>query len=287
MDFWMLRTFDQAGYYETRLILVALCLAIAGYFSYYKRDRRFLVMFLSGAVLQTIAEFALQFGGFRGWSYQLAIFGAPLPGLLGPVYQGLVEGGPLALYAFWFADLRSSRAPVKSWMPFIILCTVVLALSFVAGLLGTARTGGRITSQRPMFVPHSALAVTAIIFISLWIAWRKNAISALVSFFMGLLLFAFLNYEPLHVLGVRYIGIGAPGGFARASAIPQIGVMLLSHIFEASGGKLHYFLFPFAVGLVTLKEKEISPSRERYSTQHLQDLAQRGWRKRSKPFTKP
>ncbi|MGH9847561.1 MAG: hypothetical protein ACREEM_53405 [Blastocatellia bacterium] len=280
----MLRTFDQAGYYETRLILVALSLAIAGYFYYYKRDRRFLVMFFCGAVLQTIAEFALQFGGFRGWSYHLAIFGVTLPGLLSPIYQGLAEGGPLALFAFWFADLRSGRAPAKSWMPFAVLCTVVLLLSVVAG---SFRTGGQITSQRPMFVPHSTLAATAIIFVSLWIAWRKNAISALVSFFMGLLLFAFLNYEPLHLLGVRYIGVESAGGFARASAFPQLVMMLLSHIFEASGGKLHYLLFPFAAGLVELKERDTSPPRERYSTQHLQDLAQRGWRKRSKPFTKP
>lgn len=283
MEFWMLRTIDQAGYYETRLILMAVSLAIAGYFSYYKRDKRYLVMFICGALLQMIAEYALQFGGFRGATYTLSIFGMQLPGVLRPVYQGLTEGGSLALFAFWFADLRSSGAGVKSWLPFAVLCGLVVALSFAAGSIGR---GGQITSSRPMFAPHTILAATAVIFFSLWVAWRKDAVSSLVSFFGGLLLFAILNYEPLQVLGGRYIGVRAGEQFAAAPALPQIVVMLLSHIFEASGGKLHYFMIPFAMGLVALKEKEPSGARERYSTQHLQDLAQRGWRKRSKPFQK-
>jgi hypothetical protein len=284
MDFWMLRTFDQAGYYETRLILLALSLAIGGYFSYYKRDRRFLVMFVSGAVLQTIAEFALQLGGLRGGRHQVAIFGVTLPGLLSPLYQGLTEGGAIAVFAFWFAELRAARGGLKDWAPFAALAAAVLVLSFVAG---SFRAVGPITSQRPMFVPHSALAVTAVIFASLWIAWSRNAISALVGFFIGLLLFAFLNYEPLHLMGVRYIGVQAPGGgFARAGAFAQLAVMLLSHIFEAAGGKLHYFLFPFALGLAHVTERETGPVRERYSTQQLRDLTQRGWRKRTKPFTR-
>jgi hypothetical protein len=284
MDFWMLRTFDQAGYYETRLILLALSLAIAGYFFYYKRDRRFLTIFLCGAALHAITQFALQISGLRGETYQLAIFGVRLPALLASIYQGLTEGGVVALFAFWFADLRSSEAPAKSWIPFGVLGAAVAALSFIAGWVGT---GSRITSQRPMFQPQAILAVTAIIFISLWIAWRRDAISALVGFFMGLLIFAVLNYEPLHLLGVRYIGTESGGQFSRASALPQIGMMLLSHIFEGGGGKLHYFILPFAAGLAALREKAPDSSRERYSTQHLQDLAQRGWRKRSKPFTKP
>lgn len=55
--------------------------------------------------------------------------------------------------------------------------------------------------------------------------------------------------------------------------------MLLSHLYEAAGGRLHYFIIPLALGLVSLKEREDGVKRERYSTQHLQDLAQRGWRK--------
>ena len=283
MDLWMLRTFDQAGYYETRLILTALGLAIAAYFFYYKRDRRFLIMFLSGALLQMVAEFALQFGGFRGSGYALSIFGMRLPGLIRPVYQGLTEGGTIAVFAFWFADLRTSRAAAKSWLPFTVLCVFVVILSFVAGSLGS---GEHITSQRPIFVPHSILAVTAVIFVSLWIAWRKNAVPSLANFFGGLLLFALLNYEPLHLMGVRYIGAQVDGQFTRASTLAQVVVMLLSNIFEAGGGKMHYFILPFALGLVEIEERSPHHRRERYSTQHLQDLTQRGWRKKTKPFQK-
>lgn len=72
----MIRTFDHAGYYETRLILMAISLAVACYFAYYKRDRRFLLMFASGAVLQMIIEYVLQFGGLRSGVHTISIFGA-------------------------------------------------------------------------------------------------------------------------------------------------------------------------------------------------------------------
>ncbi len=281
MDLWMLRTFDQAGFYETRLILMIICLAIAGYFFYSRKDRRYLIMFLSGAFLQMIAEYLLQYGKFRGWSYNLSVLGFQLPGVIRPLYQGLTEGGPIAVFAFWFADLRASKAGIKAWLPFGALSLIVVLLAFIAGSIGS---GERITSQRPMFVTHSILAVTAIIFASLWIAWRKNAVSSLTNFFAGLLVFAFLNYEPLHLMGVRFIGAQINGQFTRASTFPQIVMMFLSNIFEASGGKLHYFILPFLLGLVALKEAETRGKRERYSTQHLQDLTDRGWRKRSKPF---
>jgi len=115
------------------------------------------------------------------------------------------------------------------------------------------------------------------------IAWRKNDTSSLVSFYAGLLLFAFLNYEPMHALGARYIGIPNGEPFIAAPLIPQIVIMFLSHVFEAAGGKLHYFMLPYALGWIALRERQ-DRSRERYSTQHMADLASRGWRKRSKPF---
>src|SRR5262249_30276076 len=120
-------------------------------------------------------------------------------------------------------------------------------------------------------------------FVCLMIAWRKNDISPLTGFYAGLLLFAILNYEPMHAMGVRYIGIPNSTSFIAAPLGLQVVIMFLSHVFEAAGGKLHYFMLPYALGLIALRERE-DRSRERYSTQHLADLASRGWRKRSKPF---
>jgi hypothetical protein len=139
-----------------------------------------------------------------------------------------------------------------------------------------------------MFATISIFSVTAVIFASLWISWRKDSLAALANYYGGILVFALLNYEPLHLMGARYIGVEShlPGAapYAAAPLSAQLLVMLLSHLFEAAGGKLHYFIIPLALGLVRLKEREDGAKRERYSTQHLQDLAQRGWRKKSKPF---
>ncbi len=293
MYFWMIRTFDQAGYYETRLVLIAISLVIACYFAYYKSDRRFLLMFCVGAVFQTIIEYVLHLRGLRTGGQTLSIFGEQITALAGPVVRGFTEGGSLSMFAFWFADLRSSHARAKRWLPLIALGAVIVTLSFAAGWVARPYP---ISSARPMFASLPIFAITAIIFISLFIAWRKDALPGLASFFAGTLVFAILNYEPLHLLGARYIGVmidpptglsaGLQGlGFDAAPMPAQAVAMLLSHLYEAAGGKLHYFIIPFALGLVSLKEREDRVKRERYSTQHLQDLAQRGWRRKSKPFT--
>ncbi|MCI0523688.1 MAG: hypothetical protein L0Y75_00355 [Acidobacteria bacterium] len=279
----MIRTFDHAGYYETRLILLAINLAIACYFIYYKRDQRFLVMFASGAILQTIIEYALQFGGLRNNFHSISVFGSEMSPYIGPVIQGFTEGSAIAMFAFWFADLRSSKAGIKRWLPLILVGLVIVVLAFVAG---SAAQNRPISSARPMFASRSIFAVTGVIFVSLYISWRKDTLSSLANYYAGILVFAFLNYEPLHVMGARYIGVFSDSQYAPAAMPAQAVVMLLSHLFEAAGGKLHYFIIPLALGLVSLREREDGARRERYSTQHLQDLAQRGWRKKSKPFTK-
>ncbi len=125
---------------------------------------------------------------------------------------------------------------------------------------------------------------TTIIFVCLVIAWRKDDISSLAGFFAGLLVFAFLNFEPMHLLGVRYIGVANGEIYAAAPLSQQIVIMFLSHVFEASGSKLHYFMLPFAFSLISLREREEHDG-ERFSTQYLQDLTGRGWRKRSRPFS--
>jgi hypothetical protein len=138
-----------------------------------------------------------------------------------------------------------------------------------------------------MFSPLSIFAVMAIIFASLWLAWRKDVMASLSNFYGGLLLFTILNYGILQVMGARYIGEQVGGQFVAAPTSVRGAMMVLSMVFETAGGKLHFFMIPFALGLIALKEKEeASSKRERYSTQHLQDLSQRGWRKRSKPFPK-
>ncbi len=276
MDYLMLRNFDQAGYYETRLILMVISLAVAAYFFYYKQDRRFLLMFGIGVALNVLGKF----GGVMGELNAVApvkVFGIALSAAPSLICQGMFEGGIVGLFAFWYADLRSSRAKTKEWRPFWALSVIVVAMSFIAGLVSRGR---QVTWSRPVFAPYLVLTVTVIIFFSLMIAWRKDDISSLASYFAGLLLFVFLSYEPLHIMGARFIGEPALPQPVAAGGAAQILVMFLSNIFEGAGGKLHYFMLPYALGWVALRERE-SGSRERFSTQHLADLAVRGYRKKA------
>lgn len=54
MNYFMLRSFDHAGYYETRLILMAAGLAVAVWFAARRRDFRYTVVFASGVFFQAV-----------------------------------------------------------------------------------------------------------------------------------------------------------------------------------------------------------------------------------------
>ena len=282
MFFWMIRTFDHEGYYETRLILMAISLVVACYFAYYRLDRRFLLMFASGAVFQTIIEYVLQYRVLRTGDGDISLFGEPVPILIGPLVQGCADGAPFAMFAFWFADLWSSHARIKRWLPLIGFGVVTAILSFAAGSVARNHP---ITSARPMFAALPIFAITAVIFISLFISWRKDALPGLANYYAGMIVFAILCYEPLHLMGARYIGMMSNSNgvlqFTPAPMPAQVVVMMLSHLYEAAGGKLHYYVVPFALGLLSLNGPGHGVERERYSTQHLMDLAQRGWRKKA------
>ncbi len=276
MDYLMLRNFDQAGYYETRLILMVLSLAVAAYFLHYKQDRRFLLMFGIGVALNVLGKFGVVVGELNAVA-PVRVFGLSLSAVPSLICQGLFEGGIVGLFAFWYADLRSARAKPKDWRPFWGFCAAVVVLSLVAGIISR---GHQITWSRPVFAPYLVLVVTAIIFFSLMIAWRKDDISSLASYFAGLLLFVFLNYEPLHLMGARFIGEPALPQPVAAGGMAQFLVMTLSNIFEGAGGKLHYFMLPYALGWIELRERQ-RRTHERFSTQHLADLAVRGYRKKA------
>src|SRR5205085_6307139 len=126
MDYLMLRNFDLSGYYETRLILTFVSLAVAAYFIYYKRDNRYLLIFGCGVLLQTLMEFGMQWMGIRNTEPPLLLFGATVPATLAPLVQGFFEGGVVALFAFWFADLRAANARRQEWWAFCVLCGLVV-----------------------------------------------------------------------------------------------------------------------------------------------------------------
>jgi len=156
----------------------------------------------------------------------------------------------------------------------------VLSLAVFTGLLTKTQP---VSSVQPIFSPTTILVITTIIFFSLLVAWWKDELSILANFYAGLLIFALLNFEPLQLLGARYVGLIEGAGTVRAGSFWQWTMMTLSYIYESAGGKLHYLMVPVALGLISSKLKSPDDS-ARLSYQHLQRLTERGWRKKSKPF---
>lgn len=269
MPYYMVRSFDHAGYYETRLILMLIAVSVALIFKIKRGDNRYLVILLSGVFWQALMEYLLQSRGMRGSGYALSVFGVQLSGVAANVFQGCAEGGILSLMAFWFVDLIRGGNRAGSRNGYLAVCGLIIVLACVVGYLASGRP---ITSARPMFggsgyVWRLATSVPAI----LLMIWSRG-LRYLWYFYIGLMVYVLITFEPLHILGARYIAIRTPQGFTAAPLWPQIGVMLYSHLVEVAGGKIHYFAVPFALGLVKVPYpiKSVRRSSEPISDEHVQ-----------------
>ncbi len=252
MNYFMLRSFDHAGFYETRLLLMLIGICVALYFALRKRDYRYLIMFIAGVFFQASLEFSLKSMTLRGAGYSLSVFGFALPPLLAIILQGFFEGGILSLMGFWYVALQTDQdTSPKRRQAFLAVCVIIVLL---AGMVGMMARGMPITSPRPMFGSVALLSNSITIVIAVLLAWWKGGLRYLGLFFIGLLIYVVLTFEPLHIFGARYIGVrDASGQFAAAAWLPQVAVMLWSHIFEVAGGKIHYFAVPFALGLIKFR----------------------------------
>ncbi|MGH9848155.1 MAG: hypothetical protein ACREEM_56450, partial [Blastocatellia bacterium] len=66
--------------------------------------------------------------------------------------------------------------------------------------------------------------------------------------------YAVLTFEPMHLLGARYIAVRDPAGQFVAAGLPwQVLLILYSHFYEVAGPKLHYLAVPYMLGLLNKK----------------------------------
>jgi hypothetical protein len=254
MRFFMLRSFDHAAYYETRLVLMLAAIGVAAYFAARQKDYRYAVMFASGLVFQALLEYELQGRAMRGSGYHLSLFGLAVPAWLGPPLQGALEGGVLSLMGFWFVALRTDRASAAQrrarWRSYALVCGLIVVLACIVGF---AAAGREISSPRPMFTAFSTLRIVGCIAVSLALAWSAGGLASLGYFYLGLVIYVLLTFEPLHLLGARYIACEtAPGRFVPAPPAEQAGLMLVSLVWEIAGAKVYYFAVPLALGLLRL-----------------------------------
>jgi hypothetical protein len=251
MNYYMVRSFDHAGYYETRLVLMVVGLFVAGQRAA-RGDRRYLIMFTSGVVFQALLEGLIMALGLRGTGYRLSVFGVTLAPAVALLFQGCTEGGILTLVSFWFADLILNQGPERpSWPPYLVVCGLIVAL---ASFVGWYASRAAITSPRPMFASSGILVNDTIITTSLVLIWLKggsDGFHCMGWWFLGALVYSLLNFEPMHLLGARYIATRTPESQYAPAAMPaQALVMAWAHVVEFSAGKLHYFVIPYILGLV-------------------------------------
>ena len=254
MQYFMARTFDHGGYYETRAVL-AVALAAFAIYQLREGDRRYLVMFLSGILFQGLMEGMLGYFGLRGPQFSISFFGMILSGLPAFFLHGLLEGGPISLMSFWFADLVLT--PNRKTGPYLWALAGIVVLALITVYFAASSPA---TSVRPIFhyswtwflYPVVAIALTATR------GWR--GIRLLVLFAVGMLIYLVATYQPMQLFLVRYIATGTQAHPVTASLWDQIWVMTASHLIEVIPGKFHYLAVPLALGLLDRRGTNNQPT---------------------------
>jgi hypothetical protein len=254
--YYMTRTFDHAGYFETRMLLAILAIAIATFLWRRRGDQNYWIMLAAGVIFQGAIEWLLDIAGSRGPDYSLSFFTLDLRGFPAFVVQGFAEGGILSMMSYWFLDIVRRPSSERRWRGYLAMCVLVVVLASVVGLLAR---GQEITSPRPMF----GLSPVALVFDFLFVAsfvilWLKgnDGFHYLGLWYAGCFIYVVLTFSTLQVWGARVIGErAADGSFVVSSLSEQFWYMLYSHLFEVAGFKIHYFAIPFALGLLSLPRR--------------------------------
>jgi hypothetical protein len=251
MDYFIVRSIDSSGYYETRLILMIVAFAVAIYYLTAQRDNRYLTMYLSGVICQGLLELTLKMLGLRGAGYSISVFGWQIPEAVTWLFQGFAEGGILALMGFWLVDIYLNADGRKKLPLYAAICLLIVIL---AALVGTWSAGQPLTSKRPMFAPVAIILTVIFCTISIALVWlkgNKKGVRYLFLFVVGLTVYSLLTFGTLHLTGARYVAqkVGEDQ-FVYATIVPQIFLMLWSHFWDIAFAKVHYFAVPFALGLI-------------------------------------
>ena len=77
--FAMVRSFDEAGYHETRIVLMILALTISLFFALKKDDKNYIVIFLSSTIFFAIVELIMLIVGLRAEAWRISVFGVIIP----------------------------------------------------------------------------------------------------------------------------------------------------------------------------------------------------------------
>jgi hypothetical protein len=250
--YYMTRTFDHAGYFETRMLLALLAVVVATWFLRTKNDRNYWIMLASGVFFQGAMEWGLGLAGLRGPDFSLTVFGLELRSIAAHLVQGIAEGGILCMMSYWFLDIVRRPRGEREWRGYLAVCALIVVLASVVGFLAQ---GHEISSPRPM----AGLSTTALVFnfvlvAALVAAWfKRDGFHYLGLWYAGCFIYVVLTFSTLHIWGARFISErAADGTLVAASLGEQFWYMLYSELLEVAGGKIHYFAFPFALGLLTL-----------------------------------
>lgn len=250
--FYLVRSFDFGGYYETRVLLALAALAVA-LWRLREGDRRFLIVFVSGFLFQGLMEYYLAALGQRGAGFGIGLFGLSLSGLPAYLAQGFLEGGALALLGWWFVDLASQRRGRAAWFAYGGFLALVALLALI---VAWSSYGAAATSVRPMFMHNTLGLVILAAAIGLSTLRGLAGLKLLALWGAGVMIYLIWNFAPLQIGGARIIAEGGAEGVVAAGLWDQIWVMGLSFAWEVTAGKLHYIAVPIALGLMAAPDAQ-------------------------------
>lgn len=222
-----------------------------------------------GTAIWSAAESVLQLGGFRAFQ-QNYLFGIPLPLFVAIPFQGLVEGGFIAVTCLFFGDrVREEKTRWMSIIGFSVLMVALFGGAFINGIQ-VPNYGGEVPSRRNMtpIIPLVFLGLLTYANIAFFIIhprprWEGRRLGTYLKikptksdrmrgWYLFILMTIFGTVWTLaeYLAGTRWIEVGVVGDTRHAPPIIEFLALAFDIVIEITVAYIPFYTLPLGLGLI-------------------------------------
>lgn len=224
---------------------------------------------LFGMLIWSLAEAVLQLGGYRDFQ-QNYLFGIPLPLFISIPFQGLVEGGFIAVTCLYLGD-RMRRKETRPLA--IIIFGVLMGLLFIGAFVNGIQTpnyGGEVPSRRNMTAPIPLIFLGILTYanIAFFIIhprpeWEGKRLGTYLKIkptredrrrgyylFLLMTIFGAVWTVGEFLAGTRWIEVGVEGNTSHAPPIIEFLALTFDIVIEITVAYIPFYTLPLGLKLI-------------------------------------
>jgi hypothetical protein len=222
-----------------------------------------------GTLIWSAAEAIMQLAGIRAFQQNM-LFGIPLPLGIAIPFQGMVEGGFIAVTCLFLGDwMREKKTRIPAIIIFTGLMVAMAAFAFVDGIQ-TPNYGGAVPSRRNMS------SIIALVFLGVFIyaniaffiihprpKWDNRRLGTYIKIkptrgdrirgyylFILMTIFGTVWTTAEYYAGTRWIEVGVVGSTAHAPQLIEFLALAFDVVVEITVAYIPFYTLPLGLKLI-------------------------------------